>query len=60
MENMNISSAQYWQNIDGENIGVVVVADGKTIHVPLDPANRHYDAIMKAVEAGELTIADAD
>ena len=60
MENMNISSAQYWQNIDGENIGIVVVTDGKTIHVPLDPANRHYDEIQRQVEAGTLTIQDAD
>ena len=28
--------------------------------VPLDPANRHYAEIMRQVEAGELTIQDAD
>jgi hypothetical protein len=28
--------------------------------VPLDPANRHYAEILKQVEAGTLTIADAD
>jgi len=60
MEEMYISSAQYWQNIDGENIGVVIVTDGKTIHVPIDTNNRHYDEIMKQVAAGTLTIADAD
>jgi len=60
MEEMYISSAQYWQNIDGENIGVVFVTDGKTIHVPIDTNNRHYDEIMKQVAAGDLTIADAD
>ena len=60
MENMNISSAQYWQNIDGENIGVVVVTDGKTIHVPIDTGNRHYAEILRQVAAGTLTIADAD
>ena len=26
----------------------------------LDPANRHYAAIMEMVDAGELTIAEAD
>jgi len=28
--------------------------------VPLDTANRHYAEIMRQVEAGELTIEDAD
>jgi hypothetical protein len=30
------------------------------LNVPLDPANRHYAELMKALEAGELTIQDAD
>jgi hypothetical protein len=28
--------------------------------VPLDPANRHYAEILKQVEAGTLTIQEAD
>jgi len=60
MKEMYISSAQYWQNIDGENIGVVIVTDGKTIHVPIDTNNRHYAEIMRQVAAGTLTIADAE
>jgi antitoxin (DNA-binding transcriptional repressor) of toxin-antitoxin stability system len=28
--------------------------------VPLDPANRHYAEILRQVEAGELTIEEAD
>jgi hypothetical protein len=28
--------------------------------VPLDPTNRHYAEILKQVEEGTLTIADAD
>ena len=34
--------------------------DGITMSVPLDPANRHYAEILRQVESGELTIADAD
>jgi hypothetical protein len=60
MKEMYISSAQYWQNIDGENIGVVIVTDGKTIHVPIDTNNRHYEEIMRQSKAGELTIREAD
>ena len=59
MDEMNITSAQYYA-VDGVNESITIVVDGQTLSVPLDPANRHYDAIMKAVEAGDLTIADAD
>jgi hypothetical protein len=59
MDEINFTSAKYVA-IDGTNVSIIVVIDGITSSVPLDPANRHYDAIMKAVEAGDLTIADAD
>ena len=58
-ENMTISFAKYLQNND-VNTAVIATIDGKTMTVPLDPDNRHYDEIMKQVAAGELTIADAD
>lgn len=59
MEQMNITSAQYTAPF-GENTGINIVIDGITMSVPLDPANRHYAEIMRQVEAGELTIQDAD
>lgn len=60
MENkMNISSAQYFQTY-GQNVSITIVVDGEKMSVPLDPSNRHYAEIMRQVEAGELTIADAD
>jgi hypothetical protein len=45
---------------DGSNTSIEVVVDGTTMYVPLDPANRHYAEIMRQVEAGTLTIEDAD
>ena len=59
MEQLNITSAQY-NAPEGTNISVQVVIDGETMSVPLDPANRHYAEIMRQVEAGELTIQEAD
>jgi hypothetical protein len=58
---MNITSAQY-QDPDGNgrNDTIKATIDGVEMHVPLDPANRHYTEIMRQVEAGELTIEDAD
>ena len=37
-----------------------VVKDGITMSVPLNLANRDYAEIMRQVEAGELTIQEAD
>ena len=56
---MNITSAQY-SAFGGENCSVEAIIDGITMSVPLDPANRHYAEIMRQVEAGELTIQEAD
>ena len=37
-----------------------VLDDGKIISVPLDLDNRHYAEIMRQVDAGTLTIQEAD
>ena len=61
MGNMNITSAQYTLDMDGvTNTGIQAIIDGTEMSVPLDPANRHYAEIMRQVEAGTLTIAEAD
>ena len=59
MESMNISSAQY-ASFEGQIVSINCTIDGITMSAPLDPANRHYAEIMRQVEAGELTIQDAD
>ena len=57
---MNITSAQYTVDMEGNNSSVKVTIDGTEMSVPLDPANRHYAEILKQVAAGDLTIAEAD
>jgi len=57
---INVSNAKYIQNLNGDNIGILCNFDGEIVSVPLDPANRHYAEILRQVEAGTLTIADAD
>jgi len=60
MENvMIITNAKYIQ-FDSVNCTVQATIDGQYISVPLDPANRHYAEILRQVEAGTITIADAD
>ena len=56
---MNIGSAQYIDE-DGLKHGIKATIDGVEMFVPLDPENRHYAEILRQVNAGELTIADAD
>ena len=58
--NMNITLAQYNADENGNNSSVQATIDGQEMSVPLDPANRHYAEILKQVEAGTLTIADAE
>ena len=57
---MNIIRAQYAQDHNGNNICILATIDGVEMSVPLDPDNRHYAEIMRQVDAGELTIEDAD
>tara|TARA_R100001510_G_C7474282_1_gene89162 strand:- start:7 stop:189 length:183 start_codon:yes stop_codon:yes gene_type:complete len=60
MEELNITSAKYVRGLSGELVTVMIVVDGETMGVPMDPANRHYAEILRQVAAGDLTIADAD
>ena len=58
---MNITSAQYaTDTVSGNNMSIQAIIDGELISVPLAPGNRHYDEIMRQVDAGTLTIAEAD
>ena len=60
---MNITNAQYYKDsfTDTEtNMGIKCLVDGIEICVPISPGNRHYDEIMRQVDAGTLTIANAE
>lgn len=54
---MNITSAKY---VTENKIMIFATVDGQEMTVPTDPANTHYIEIMRQVDAGDLTIADAD
>ena len=59
MDSMNITSAQYIA-YEGTNTAIKATIDGTEMSVPLDPANRHYAEILRQVEAGTLTISEAE
>ena len=52
---MKITKAKYSE----ENSCILAIIDDTEWAVPLDPANRHYAAILEWVEDGN-TIEDAD
>jgi hypothetical protein len=56
---MDIENAKYYSS-NGQNVSVNATIDGTEMSVPLDAANRHYEEIMRQVEAGDLTIAEAE
>ena len=61
MNEINVTSAQYIRNFDDtENVNIKAIIDGVEMTVPIAAGNRHYDEIMRQVEAGTLTIQDAD
>ena len=59
MNEMNITNAQY-VSYYGETSSIQATIDGVEMSVPLDESNRHYAEILRQVEAGTLTIADAE
>jgi len=59
MNEMNITSAKY-AAYEGSNSSINATIDGVEMSVPLDPANRHYAEILRQVEAGTLTIQEAE
>jgi len=58
---MTITSAQYVNSaMTGQPSSIKATIDGTEWSVPLAPGNRHYDEIMRQVEAGTLVIQEAD
>jgi len=57
---MIITDAKYQQNEENVNVSIQATIDGQEYVVPMDEANRHYAEILKQVDEGTITIAEAD
>ena len=57
---MNITSAQYQTDANGDSGSIQATIDGIEMSVPLDPANRHYAALLEWAAEDGNTIAEAD
>ena len=60
MYDINITTAQYTVDLNGNKSSIKANIDGQEMHIPLDTANRHYAEIIRQVNEGTLTIADAE
>ena len=61
MYTMTITSAQYANDsFTGRPSSIKATIDGTEWSVPLAPGNRHYDELMRQVEAGTLVIQEAE
>jgi len=58
---MTITSAQYVNSaMTGQPSSIKATIDGTEWSVPLVAGNRHYDELMRQVEAGTLVIQEAE
>ena len=57
---MTVTKAKYMNNELGKQDNIKATIDGVECFVPLDEDNIHYAEIKRQVDAGELTIEDAD
>ena len=59
MDDINVTSAQYVVDKENTKVSIQATIDGREMFVPIDPANRHYAAILEWVAEGN-TIQEAD
>ena len=56
---MNITSAKYQTDYEGNKGAVEIIVEGRAYSVPMKSDNRHYQAIQEWVKEG-TTIEEAD
>ena len=57
---MVFENAQYIKGTNDRVVAISAVADGKNVSIPIMIGNRYYDEIKKQLDAGTLTIKDAE
>lgn len=61
MQNIhNITNAKYLKDVNDKNVAVKCTINDIEWSVPMDLENSHYAEIKRKVDAGELTIEEAD
>ncbi len=61
MEEMTFTNVKYVEGQGKQNVAIKFTLDGQNMSVLLNSVgNRHYDELMRQVEAGDLTISASD
>ena len=60
MGEMNITSAKYITDMDGNNASIQCTINGTIWCVLMNNASTRYQEILRQVDAGTLTVEDAD
>jgi len=60
MIEVTITNATYVKDTNDTIQCINAEIDGVLVSIPMDEGNRHYDEIMRQVNEGTLTIADAE
>ena len=57
---MVFKNAQYIKGVNDKVVAISAVADGKNVSIPIVIGNRYYDEIKKQLDAGTITVEDAE
>jgi len=58
---MIIENAKWHIDLQGNNIAILCTKDGQpSVFIPIDENNTDYIELKKMIDAGTLTVADAD
>ena len=61
MLNMIIENAKWHTDLKGNNIAIHCTKDGQpSVFIPIDEANMDYIELKQMIDAGDVTVADAD
>ena len=58
---MKIENAKWHTDLEGNNIAILCTKDGQPmVHIPIDENNTDYKELKKMIDAGDITIGDAE
>ena len=58
---MKIENAKWHTDLEGNNIAILCTKDGQPmVHIPIDENNIDYVELKEMIDAGEVTVGDAE
>ena len=58
---MKIENAKWHTDLEGNIIAILCTKDGQPmVHIPINEANTDYVELKKMIDAGEVTVGDAE